>query len=182
MPEVFHNTKNELEKGVLDPIHPFKFFTVGTHFENEIDLRSVVLRSLDKNLNFYFFTDSRSGKVFHLRKNSEISLHFYHDIERVQVRVKGVAEIHQRDDLTTEFWSKIPEESKKSYNSISSPGSIISSPSLAYEWRKELDDAYFTVIKVEPLTIEVLQLNGVEHIRALFVKNDREWEMNWLAP
>jgi hypothetical protein len=53
---------------------------------------------------------------------------------------------------------------------------------LAYQWNEEMDNAFFTVIKVEPKSVEVLQLNGLEHIRASFLKREGDWQMGWLVP
>jgi pyridoxamine 5'-phosphate oxidase len=180
--EIFLQVKNELEKGASDPNHPFRFVSLATHLKREIELRYVVFRKLDKDLNFYFFTDSRSGKVTHLLNNSEIALLFYHQRERVQIRVKGFAKIHQQDDLTSRLWSELPGESQKSYNSELSPGSLIGSPEMAYQWKEEMDSAFFAVLKVEPVSIEALQLNGLEHIRISFLKKEEDWQMSWLAP
>jgi pyridoxamine 5'-phosphate oxidase len=180
--EIFLNVKNELEKGVKDPNHPFRFVSLATHLDREIELRYVVFRKIDKDLNMYFFTDSRSEKVSHLKSNPELALLFYHDKERVQIRVKGIAKINHCNDVAARFWSDIPENSRKAYNSERSPGSIIASPELAYQWNEEMDDTFFTVIIVVPMRIEVLQLNGLGHIRASFLKGEGEWQMNWLVP
>lgn len=180
--EIFHQVKNEFEKGASDPNHPFRFVSLATHLKREIELRYVVFRKLDRDLNFYFFTDARSGKVTHIMNNSEVALLFYHETERVQVRVKGFAKIHQQDDLASRFWSDLPDGSQKSYNSERSPGSLIGSPEMAYQWKEEMNSAFFAVLKVEPVSIEALQLNGLEHIRASFLKKEEDWQMSWLAP
>jgi pyridoxamine 5'-phosphate oxidase len=180
--EIFLIVKNELENGTTDPDHPFRFVSLATHREREIELRYVVFRKIDQDLNMFFFTDSRSEKVSHLKSNPELALLFYHDSERVQIRVKGFANIHHQDEVAARFWSEIPVNSRKAYNSERSPGSIIASPELAYQWNEEMDNAFFTVIKVEPMSVEVLQLNGLEHIRATFLKKEGDWQMGWLVP
>jgi len=168
--EIFLQVKNELEKGTTVPNHPFRFASLATHMGRDIELRYVVFRKMDMDLNLYFFTDSRSGKVSHLMSNPELALLFYHDTERVQIRVKGLAKIHHLDEVAARFWSHIPENTQKAYNSKCSPGSIIASPGFAFKWNSEMIDTFFTVIKVEPMSIEALQLNGLEHIRASFFK------------
>jgi len=180
--EIFLQVKNELEKGTTVPNHPFRFASLATHMDREIELRYVVLRKMDMDLNLYFFTDSRSGKVSHLMGNPELALLFYHDTERVQIRVKGLAKIHHLDEVAAGFWSDIPANSRKAYNSERSPGRRIASPELAYQWNEEMDNVFFTVIKVEPKSVEVLQLNGLEHIRASFLKREGDWQMGWLVP
>jgi pyridoxamine 5'-phosphate oxidase len=180
--EIFRIVKNELENGVTDPNHPFKFVSLATHREREIELRYVVFRKIDQDLNMFFFTDSRSEKISHLKSNPELALLFYHDSKRVQVRVKGFANIHHLDEVAARFWSEIPVNSQKGYNSERSPGSKIASPELAYQWNEEMDNAFFTVIRVEPRSVDVLQLNDMEHIRVSFLKKERDWQMDWLVP
>jgi len=182
LPEIFNLVKNELEKGPVDPGHPFRFVSLATHVHKEIELRYVVFRRLDKNLNFYFFTDSRSGKVAQLKVNPEVALLFYHDQKRVQIRVKGFAKIHHQDELTANFWAELSSESQKAYTGEVSPGSIIASPELAYRWDNKIKESNFVVLKVEPTSIEALQLNGLEHIRVSFLNDQGDWKMNWISP
>lgn len=182
LPEIFNIVKNELEKGPLDPIHPFRFVPLATHIHKEIELRYVVFRRLDEDLNFYFFTDSRSGKIAQLTVNPEIALLFYHDKKRVQVRVKGLAQIHHQDELTAHYWSKLSAESQKAYTAELYPGGFIDSPKLAYQWDNNIGEANFVVLKVKPISIEALQLNGLEHIRVYFFNDRGNWKMNWMSP
>ena len=185
--DIFDAIRHELNRGALDSKHPFRFVSMATLSEEGPDVRYVVLRKIDKEFNFYFFTDLRTSKVAQLNKDNRITLLFYHPGKRVQIKVTGLAEIHMNDSLSQNFWSQVQGEAKKAYNSILAPRSIIPDPSLAYQWSVEKDYHNFGLIKLIPLEIEGLQLNGMTHIRTRFRKSEKENEMNswsseWLVP
>jgi len=184
---IFQTVKHELHRGALDPKHPFRFVSLATHSQSEIDLRYVVLRKLDKELNFYFFTDHRTTKVEQIKKEPPIALLLYHPGKRMQIRIKGHAEIHSQNELTKSFWPTVQGEAQKAYNSIIPPGGIIPDPKDAYEWTEDMSDTFFSVIKIIPCQIEALQLNGLTHIRALFKKTEEVngvdcWSSEWMVP
>lgn len=179
---IFRTIKHELHRGALDPKHPFRFFSLASHTESDVDLRYVVLRKLDEELNFYFFTDYRSTKVKQFENKADSALLFYHPGKRVQVRIKGQVEIHNQNELSRSFWSSILGDSQKAYNSVTPPGEIIQNPISAFDWPTEMDDRFFCLIKVIPTHIEALQIHGLNHIRVVFQKTKDTWDMNWLAP
>lgn len=184
---IFQTVKHELHRGALDPKHPFRYVSLATHSQSEIDLRYVVLRKLDKELNFYFFSDHRTTKVEQIKNNPDIALLLYHPGKRIQVRIKGHAEIHSQNELSESFWSTVQGEAQKAYNSIIPPGGIIPYPKGAYEWAEDMNDTFFSVIKINPYQIEALQLNGLTHVRARYKKtekmNDNDcWSSEWMAP
>jgi len=180
--DIFRIVKHELQKGALDPTHPFRFFSLASQTESDVDLRYLVLRKFDEELNFYFFTDYRSTKVKHFKNKPNSALLFYHSGKRVQVRIKGQVEIHHQNELSRSFWSSIQGNAQKAYNSITPPGEIIPNPISAYDWPTEMDDRFFCLIKVTPIHIEALQIHGLSHIRVVFQKMKDNWDMNWLAP
>ena len=66
--------------------------------QNEVDGRIVVLRKSDKNNNILqFHTDLRSPKVDILKKNNNASLVFYDKEEKIQLRVKVICEINNKN-------------------------------------------------------------------------------------
>jgi pyridoxamine 5'-phosphate oxidase len=180
--DIFRIVKHELHRGALDPKHPFRFFSLASHTDSDIDVRYVVLRKLDEELNFYFFTDYRSTKRKQLKNKPDAALLFYHPGKRAQVRIKGKIEIHHQNDLSRTFWSTIQGDAQKAYNAITPPGEIISDPLSAYNWPTEMDDRFFCLIKVIPIHFEALQIHGLNHIRVVFQKKKDSWQMDWLAP
>lgn len=179
---VFQSIRHELHRGALDPKHPFRFVSFATCNNNGPDIRYVVLRSLEDQLHFYFFTDSRTKKVADIKKNSMVSLLFYHPSKRVQVKVIGEAILHLQNEKTEKYWSKIQGEGQKAYNPILPSGTPIKDPKAAYQWQEPMDDRYFCVIEIKPQLIEGLQLYGVSHIRMKSQLLDGKWSHSWLVP
>ena len=180
--EIFHTVRHELHRGVLDSKHPFRYVSLATQTDEDLDLRCVVLREIDDDLNFYIFSDARTRKVLHTDTNPKVALLMYHPSKRVQVRIKGLATIHRKDELSSKMWSKVQGEAKKAYNPRIAPGSRIANPEAAHQWPETMDDENFTVIKISPYYIDTLQLNTHEHLRVEFSKTEGEWDMNWIAP
>ncbi|WP_373494919.1 pyridoxamine 5'-phosphate oxidase family protein [Aquiflexum sp.] len=185
--DIFHAIRHELNRGALDSKHPFRFVSFATQGKEGPDVRYVVLRKIDKDFNFYFFTDARSTKVSQLMDDGNVVLLFYHPGKRTQIKVTGKAEIHIKNELSESFWSSVQGESKKTYNSVLAPGTIIPEPEKAYLWSAEMNDSHFCLIKFSPSQVEGLQLNGLTHIRVQFKKaeiddGNSEWSSVWLVP
>ncbi|WP_373521364.1 pyridoxamine 5'-phosphate oxidase family protein [Aquiflexum sp.] len=185
--DIFHAIQHELNRGALDSKHPFRFVSFATQGQEGPDVRFVVLRKIDKDFNFYFFTDARSSKVEQLMNSGNVSLLFYHPKRRVQVKVFGKVEIHQKNELSESFWFSVQGDSRKAYNSVLAPGAIISDPEKAFLWAEEMNDQHFCLIKFTALQVEGLQLNGLTHVRVQFKKTenthgDSFWSSTWLVP
>ncbi|MFN3996657.1 pyridoxamine 5'-phosphate oxidase family protein [Algoriphagus sp.] len=179
--EIWKSISHELHRGALDSKHPFRYINLGTIGKTGPEIRTVVIRSINTNLEFYIFTDFRSEKVAELSANSSATLHFYHPGKRVQIRIKATSEIHYRDDVSTANWLKVQGDAQKAYTSNLPPSTPISDPNQGFEWPENGDDSFFAVLKFIPESIEALQLNGLKHLRILFTKSEN-WEGQWLVP
>lgn len=179
--EIWKILIQELERGYLELDHPFRFVCLGTSGQNGPEVRTVVLREFEKIMDLYVFTDFRSEKVRELRANPLATLHFYHPIERVQIRVKAKAEIHHQDLVSSAFWNTLKGDSKKAYQSKLGPATEISNPQEAFHWSKDTGDQFFAVLRFIPESIEALQLEGLKHLRILFSKK-QHWQGQWLVP
>ena len=179
--EIWQSLVHELHRGALDPKHPFRYTNLGTIGKTGPEVRTVVVRSISKELEFYIFTDFRSEKVAELSANPSASLHFYHQGKRVQVRIKATAKIHHQDQVSQAFWSKVQGDAQKGYTLTLAPSTPISGPNEAFDWIENGDDRFFTVLKLISDSIEVLQLNGLRHLRILFSEN-KNWKGQWLVP
>jgi pyridoxamine 5'-phosphate oxidase len=180
--EIFQAVRHELHRGALDSRHPFRFVTLSTQSQDGVDARYVVLRSVDDSLNFYLFTDGRTTKVQQLISFPNMVLLFYHPAKRIQVKVKGKAEIQRNNNLSAVFWSQVQGDSRKAYNQILVPGTAIQDPGDAFAWNEPLTASNFTIIKIIPSQIEALQLNGLEHLRVVFKSKESGWDLSWIAP
>ena len=159
--------------------------------QNDIDGRIVVLRKSDKNNNILqFHTDLRSPKVNILKKNKKASLVFYDKEEKIQLRVKVICEINNKNSLTEKSWKKTQHISRRCYLTDSGPGSISENPTSGmiskledFDYTMEQSEKgyeNFTVIKCKIKSIEWLYLAAKGHRRAIF--DFEKNKNNWLVP
>jgi hypothetical protein len=170
---------HELHRGALDPKHPFRYLTLATEGKHFPQLRTVVLRKLSPSLDFHVFTDARSGKVKELLETPRASLLFYHPKKQVQVRIKSTVSFHSEDELAKAYWAKLPAHRQSEYRSTFAPGTPIDSPQAG--WEETATRNFFSVLKFNPLSIDLLQLSKEGHLRLQFDLASN-WEGTWLTP
>jgi len=179
---ILEKVTRELSDGAKEASHPFHFANFATMGLEYPEVRTVVARRFDPAISCYFFTDFRSEKIAELQKNSNSTLHFYHDSDRVQIRIKGKAQIHHQNVVSKEFWMGIEGNAKKAYTSKLSPGEQIITPNEAFAWDEMLAEKYFVAVQLVASELEVLQLDGAEHLRVRFYKSYEKWQGTWLVP
>jgi len=178
--KVLSTVKHEIARAAKDKRHPFRYAVLGTPGE-ALAMRYVVLRQVKENFDLVIYTDSRTRKVKQIERQPEVQVLLYHPSKKAQVIVTGKAQIHNQNETSKLHWQNVQGEGQKAYTSLRTPGVSIEDPSLAYEWNKNPGSENFAVIEVEPTTIEVLQLRGLEHLRAVFEK-EHGWNGAWLVP
>lgn len=176
--DIWQSIKHELHRGALDPKHPFRYVNLGTESRGFPQIRTVVLREVIQELDFLVFTDYRSEKVREIQSSPMIAIHFYHPKKMLQIRVEAMAEIHFQNELSEQYWKKIPDGRKSEYTGSLAPGTPISNPDFGWEWSEK---SFFTVLKISPQRIEALQLSKEGHLRIQFEK-EKDWEGQWLVP
>ena len=159
--------------------------------QNDINGRIVVLRKSDRKNNvLQFHTDLRSQKVDILKQNKNASLVFYDKEEKIQLRVKVICEINNKNSIAEESWKKTQHISRRCYLTDSGPGSISKNPTSGmiskledFDYTMEQSEKgyeNFTVIKCNIKSIEWLYLAAKGHRRAIFdIENKKQ---NWLVP
>ena len=180
-----------LDDAVVNRSSPFRIPVFICTDQNDIDGRIVVLRKSDRNNNILqFHTDLRSPKVNILKKNKNASFVFYDKEEKIQLRVKVICEINNKNSLTEESWKKTQHISRRCYLTDSGPGSVSENPTSGINSKLEDFDytmeqsekgyENFTVNKCKIKSIEWLYLAAKGHRRAIFdIKNKKQ---NWLVP
>ena len=180
-----------LDDAVVNRSSPFRIPVFICTDQNDIDGRIVVLRKSDKNNNILqFHTDLRSPKVNILKKNKNASFVFYDKEEKIQLRVKVICEINNKNSLTEESWKKTQHISRRCYLTDSGPGSVSENPTSGmiskledFDYTMEQSEKgyeNFTVIKCKIKSIEWLYLAAKGHRRAIFdFENNKD---NWLVP
>ena len=180
-----------LDDAVKNRSSPFRIPAFICSNQNEIDGRIVVLRKSDRGNNLLqFHTDFRSQKVDILKQNKNASLIFYDKEEKIQLRVKVVCEINNKNSIAEESWKKTQHISRRCYLTDSPPGSVSENPTSGmiskledFDYTMEQSEKgyeNFTVIKCKIKSIEWLYLAAKGHRRAIFDFENKK--NNWLVP
>lgn len=177
---IFNEIKKELQEGVSNTNHPFKFGVLGTvDATNAPKLRTVVLRHISDELIFSFYTDERSSKINHILHNNKVSLLFYHPEKLLQLKINGTAIIKNEEDTKQKTWAILHPNAKKDYTTHLAPGSFINDPN---ELEYLTHSHFFIAIAIIPDTIEYLKIEKPQHTRVLFTKENNSWKSNFMVP
>jgi pyridoxamine 5'-phosphate oxidase len=179
---------DRLVQGANKSRSPFHTPCVATQLKEEVSMRTVVLRNAfpaEKSLHFH--TDIRSMKWQELRVNPSISALFYDASERIQLRIKGTAELHHSNQITNEAWHKTTLSSRRCYLSPSSPSSFTDLPTSGLTEQIEQENfsieasevglLNFDIVSIHVQSIDWLWLNHAGHRRAFFdyVQGENQW-------
>jgi pyridoxamine 5'-phosphate oxidase len=171
-----------------DPLHTP---CVSTHSGNDISLRTVVLRkAIPESRELRFHTDTRSKKWKELTLNPTISALFYDAADRIQIRVKGRAELHFNNDLTTNAWQKTSLSSRRCYLTNFDPSSFTQNPTSGLPEHIEQENftleeseigfQNFGIVSIQVQNIDWLWLHHAGHRRAFFDYTDASFQ--WMIP
>jgi len=182
---------DRLVTGAVKSRTPFHTPCVATLNQGEVSLRTVVLRkALAKERELRFHTDIRSPKWQELSLNPSISGLFYDAIDRIQLRVKGKAVLHQTNEITAEAWQKTTLSSRCCYLTEHSPSSFSANSTSGLS--EDIENENFTlaesekgysnfgIVSIHVQSIDWLWLNHAGHRRAFF---DYEKDsFHWMVP
>ncbi len=182
---------NRLVTGAIKSRNPFHTPCVATLSKGEVSMRTVVLRkALPEERELRFHTDVRSIKWDDLMINPAISALFYDADARVQLRIKGTAELHHENDITAKAWETTTLSSRKCYLTLHSPSSFTDSSTSGLsediEQEKftlsesEVGYANFGIVSIRVQSIDWLWLNHSGHRRAFFDYEKESYQ--WMIP
>lgn len=179
--KVWENVWKSLSAGTATGNHPFKTPVFISFRKNYPIGRVVVLRELDKDNCFWFYTDSRSEKVKYLERMPVGNFVFYDPEAMVQIRIMVKISLHKEDEVARERWEKIPAMQRSDYGGEYAPGITLRDPEeQTYEGKMGY---HFCAICCSPFEVEVLQLRpGEGHIKARYEKSTTGWTRQWIAP
>jgi len=157
------------------------------------EIRTVVLRkAVPEEQTLIFHTDYRSPKLSQIRNNKAISWLFYDEKARIQLRIKSLATIHHKDELSLKRWNESRLESRKCYLVQPAPSTQLTYPSdglaehisNAQFNEESLAPGYenFVVVSNQVFEIDWLFLNHGGHRRAKFVYEPDKVNKSWLVP
>jgi hypothetical protein len=172
-----------LADGASRPAAAFHTPVLATQAETGPELRTVVLRAAEADQQTLIcHTDLRSPKLRELSlRNSTVWL-FYDALAKVQLRIKGVATLHQGDELARQRWQASSERSRQCYRHRLAPGNEVEDPDDALLALPDDGFVNFAVIRSQVQSLEWLYLRSAGHRRARFVFKHEQWQGAWLAP
>ena len=182
---------NRLVNGAVKSRDPLHTPCVATHSGNDISLRTVVLRkAIPESKELRFHTDTRSKKWLELTLNPTISALCYDAADRIQIRVKGRAELHFNNDLTTNAWQKTSLSSRRCYLTNFDPSSFTDHPTSGLpehieqenftQEESEIGFQYFGIVAIQVQNIDWLWLHHAGHRRAYF--DYVNGSFSWMIP
>lgn len=179
--EAWKEVNSELKRASVDSRHPFRYVVLGTiNVDGGPSQRTVVFRGFTGVNDLLIHTDSRSEKISEIKDNPKISLLFYNDKKKLQLRISGKAMIHEDDELYRKEWNETGIKSKHSYTSERAPGEALDDPEDAYEWNTTSE--HFTVLRINVNEAEFLQLDGKRHLRSRRIYSEEGIKDQWLVP
>ena len=158
------STKAEFQLSNTEKRHPFRYFYLST-FGDYPETRTVVSRGITNDLEITFFTDSRTPKVEQIQKNPKVSALFYHPNKQLQIRLYGKASLITRRDPGYDGYLKQVKSNAdwtKDYASLNVPGVPKKDEgTIIYGNTMNL-----TVVKIEPIKLDILLLGSKQHHRS----------------
>lgn len=191
--EILKKVWKHLDLGVLDREHPFHTPVLGTVSGSEPNLRVVVLRRFwRKPPRLAFHSHLGAPKISEIRANPQISWSFYHPEEKLQIRIKGTAQIHTTDELADEQWFATGLFSRRCYVG-ESPSRESKNPTSGLpedlterqptKEESEIGRANFVVVSSSIDSIDCMELDVRGNRRSLFVWDESgALETKWLTP
>ncbi len=192
--EIYRSIWGLLELSAAGNAPGWRLPVLATLTDNGCEQRTVVLRVVDRDHGaLLFHTDVRSNKVEQIRTDGRVSLLFYDHDQSVQLKIRGVASIHQADEFAQSLWEAGTPASLKMYCAPVSPGRECDSfshnmtPSLLGRLpeRNEIEAgrANFCAIRILVQSAEWLRLSQGGHLRARFELSEGRLECSdWIAP
>lgn len=172
-----------LTRGAADRRSPMHTPTLATiDATGAPSVRTLVLRSFDPQQRLLrFHSDRRAGKIGEIAADPRLALHFYHPQACVQLRLRGIGEIHSDPSATESAWQGSRPMSRICYATDIAPGSTIAAP-LAAPTDEAAGRRNFALLLVRFDRLEWLWLHADGHRRARFAWRDDGLTMEWLAP
>jgi general stress protein 26 len=180
-----------LQQAGDDPDHPMRTLVLATvSRDGGPEARVMVLRGADRRLGkLWFYSDRRSEKIEHLRRQARVTAVTYDPETGVQLRARGTAGVHESGSLADQHWSQVGMAVRALYASPDAPGRPLRQPDPRLMGVKRSIDAggeaaarsNFAVIEITVDAIEWLQVVQGEQRRAIMFAGT-DWAVQALAP
>ncbi len=161
--------KLEVRKGA------WRSAVLATDGEDGPEARTVIIREYQWPY-ITFFSDSRTPKLKDLEREPRACVVVYDPKKRVQVRLKGRAEVIRSGSELESALNQIPERSRTDYRTTLAPGSRVKNDASA---RKQAETVHFALIRMELTKLDCLLLRTEGHSRAIFTGPE---DGSWVVP
>lgn len=159
-----------LARGKADRHHPARHPTLATTGPNGPELRTLVLRGIDRDApSLEFHTDGASAKVAQIRAAPQVALHVWIPKANLQIRASALATIQLGDQR---LFETLPAEAQANYQGAV-PGTPLSLNAPQTEPR-------FTKLICQITAFDILYL-GTPHMRASYT-GATNWQGTWITP
>ncbi len=193
LPDILEDIWASLVDGAAHARDAFHTPTVGTTRGGVAQLRTVVLRFVDRDTGeLGFHTDARSLKRTDLTASPHLAWHFYDRERKIQLRILGRASTHTADAVAERAWAGVSPLGRRCYGQALGPGQPTDEPDVPLPSLSDLeaDDPrtvslcreHFCVIRCQLTEIDWLHLRFEGHQRALFTREGTQWSGRWIAP
>lgn len=185
---------HEIAVGASSAKHGFHQPVIATvAADGRADARMVVLRGVDPDNRFVWcHTDARAPKVTAIAENPSIAWAFYCRERRMQIRVRGIAEVILDGAMWERAWANTQMSARRCYLAPRAPGTVSAEPdnNLPLEVRNRVPEehetepgrAHFSVLKTTVRSIDCLQLAHNGHTRSRFIWDDADQvSSDWVA-
>lgn len=189
--DVLTSCRNSLIRAPRDRRSPMHTPVVVT---GDVDARVMVLRAFDSaQWRLRFHTDSRAPKTKVIAADPRAALLFYDKGAKIQIRVRGTAEIVTQGAEVDAAWTASTNFARRCYLG-EGPGAASDTPTsgLPPEFEgAEPDDGQlvparenFALLRITLTSFDWLFLAHTGHVRAQFVrgKDPADWEGRWVSP
>jgi hypothetical protein len=145
-----------------------------------VDARMVVCREVDRNGSVWFTSDSRSAKNEQLQRNPNAAAVIWLVHCRRQFRFRGLVETVESDADRVKIWRQLSDATKAGFF-WPAPGALRGSG--AFDNPNDLSDppATFTVLRLRPIVVELLELDPAPHRRRRW-QAANAWQLEELNP
>lgn len=188
--EVRTDLTNRLIRAARDRKSPMHVPAVVT---SDVDARGMVLREFDASAwTLRFHTDTRAPKVVAIEADPRVAVLFYDKGAKIQIRVRGTAEILRDAPVTDTAWDNGSNFARRCYMG-GGPGAASDGPTSGLpaelEGVEPTDEQLvpardnFAVLRITLNELDWLYLAHTGHVRAQFDRSvEGDWEGRWVAP
>ncbi|MGB3469569.1 MAG: pyridoxamine 5'-phosphate oxidase family protein [Erythrobacter sp.] len=160
---------------------------------SDVDARTMVLREFDASAwTLRFHTDTRAPKVAPIEADPRVAVLFYDKGAKIQIRVRGTAEILRDAPMTQTAWDNGSNFARRCYMG-DGPGAASDIPTSGLppelEGVEPSDEQLipardnFAVMLITLSELDWLYLAHTGHVRTRFTLSDGgEWQGGWVAP